>query len=127
MRRWNDIEEEPDIDYRAVEEQVEMRLHTKRMVDCELPEGFTLVTPSPRQYWLEQQLRWAFELEFRSRFGHVTYRHVARYIQQVNDETQLRWAVDEFKGELEGAGVKLENALVLMPKAKVITTIRMAC
>jgi hypothetical protein len=53
------------------------------VADCELPEGFRLINRTPRQYWLDHQLRWAFKL----RFG--THEHVARYHQQVSDEMQM--------------------------------------
>jgi hypothetical protein len=74
---------------------------TKRLADCELPGGFRLITRTPRQYWLEQQLRWSFELAFGE------HRHVARYLQQVSDEMQMQWAIHDFTAELIFKGVSL--------------------
>lgn len=103
---WNDVENVRDPDFRNMDDQVEMRCKAKRLCDCELPEGFKLVTPRPRQYWLDHQLRWGFELSYTPKHMHVTtFRHVARYIQQVTDETQMHWAVDDFTAELISAGV----------------------
>jgi hypothetical protein len=84
-----------------MDDQVEMRMKSKKLVDCTLPEGFRLVTPQPRQYWMEQQLRWAFEIAYGD------YKHVARYIQQVSDEIQMEWAMADFTAELMFAGVRL--------------------
>lgn len=99
---WNDVDGPRDENQaREIDEQVEMRCKTKRLVDCELPEGFRLVTPAPRQYWMNQQLRWAFKLEFGE------HKFVARYHQQVSDEMQMQWAVADFTAELMFKGVSL--------------------
>ena len=100
---WNDVDESPDENYREIEEQVEMRARAKRLVDCELPDGFRLVTPEPKQYWLEHQLRWGFCVAWAG--VHVEYRYVARYLQTVSDEAQLNWTIDDFRRELEAAGI----------------------
>jgi hypothetical protein len=84
-----------------MDEQVEMRCKTKRLADCELPEGFRLVTKTPRQYWIDSQLRWGFELAFGE------HRHIARYIQQVADDVQMQWAIADFTAELMFNGVSL--------------------
>jgi hypothetical protein len=103
---WNDVDSIPDPDYRKMDDQVEMRCKAKRLCDCELPEGFRLVTRFPKQYWLDHQLRWGFELCYTPKHMQVTtYRHVARYLQQVTDETQMHWALDDFTAELITAGV----------------------
>jgi hypothetical protein len=102
VSKWVDAERDPSAI--SVDEQVEMRCKTKRLADCELPEGFHLITRTPRQYWLEQQLRWSFELAFGE------HRHVARYLQQVSDEMQMQWAIHDFTAELMFKGVSLEKA-----------------
>lgn len=101
---WNDVENIPDPIARTADEQVEMRCKTKRLCDCELPEGFKLLTPTPRQYWLDHQLRWCFELAFGE------HRHVARYIQQASDEMQMTWAIQDFTAELMFKGVSIKEA-----------------
>jgi hypothetical protein len=98
---WNDVDNARDPDARSMDEQVEMRCKTKRLADCELPEGFRLTTPAPRQYWLDHQLRWCFELAFGE------HRYVARYIQQASDEMQMKWAIQDFTAELMFKGVSL--------------------
>jgi hypothetical protein len=100
---WNDVENVPDPSARSMDEQVEMRCKTKRLRDCELPEGFRLVTPIPRQYWIESQLRWGFELAFGE------HRHVARYLMQVADDVQMQWAIQDFTAELLFKGVALSQ------------------
>jgi hypothetical protein len=74
-----------------------------RLADCELPQGFRLLTRTPRQYWLEQQLRWSFELAFGE------HRHVALYLQQVSDEMQMQLAIQDFTAELLFKGVSLSQ------------------
>lgn len=101
---WNEVDNARDPGAVTVDEQVEMRCKTKRLADCELPEGFRLITRTPRQYWLEQQLRWSFELAFGE------HRHVARYLQQVSDEMQMQWAIQDFTAELMFKGVSLSQA-----------------
>lgn len=101
---WNDVDGQRDENQaREIDEQVEMRCKSKRLSDCELPEGFRLVTPAPRQYWLNQQLQWAFELRFRDH----PYPHIARYHQQVSDEMQMHWAIADFTAYLLFNGVSL--------------------
>jgi hypothetical protein len=101
---WNDVDNIPDPKARSMDEQVEMRCKTKRLADCELPEGFRLVTKTPRQYWLDQQLRWSFEIAF----GEHSF--VARYDQQVADDIQMQWAIADFTAELLFKGVSLSQA-----------------
>jgi hypothetical protein len=103
---WNDTDDERDERPRNFEEQVEMRRGKKRLEDCELPEGFRLVTPQPRQFWMINQLVWAFKLTWarvdrNGVRGQDEYEHVARYEQRISDEVQLRWALDDFSRELE--------------------------
>lgn len=106
---WNDVEGARDPGAASMDEQVEMRCKTKRLADCELPDGFRLVTRTPRQYWLEQQLRWSFELAF----GEHTF--VARYLQQVSDDMQMQWAIADFTAELMFKGVSLREARQQLP------------
>lgn len=106
---WNEVDNARDPAAVTVDEQVEMRCKTKRLADCELPEGFRLITRTPRQYWLEQQLRWSFELSFGE------HRHVARYLQQVSDEMQMQWAIADFTADLMFKGVSLREARTQLP------------
>lgn len=105
---WNDDDDDPDDRPRSIEEQVQMRAHSKRLEDCTLPEGFRLVTPRPRQFWMDHQLMWAFCLAWTGL--HVEYRFVARYHATVCDEHQLRWALEEFTGELLAAGMPVGDS-----------------
>lgn len=103
---WNDTTNEWDERPRNVEEQVELRRHRKQLAECELPEGFRLVTPYPKQFWMGTQLLWGFKLAWakvdgRGRRGADQYMHVARYEMGISDEVQMRWAVDDFARELE--------------------------
>jgi hypothetical protein len=103
---WNEIDSEWEERPRGTEELVQFRRRKKRLVDCELPEGFRLVTPEPRQFWLGTQVRWGFCLGWakRDRFGNAVGEecfHVARYEPGISDEVQLRWAVDDFTRELD--------------------------
>jgi hypothetical protein len=98
---WNDVDNAPDPTARTMDEQVEMRCKTKRLCDCELPEGFHLATRTPRQFWLNQQLRWGFKLVFGE------HEHVARYLLQVSDDMQMQWAIQDFTAELMFKGVSL--------------------
>jgi len=100
---WNDYDDDPDENYRSIDDQVQMRARAKRLEDCELPEGFRLVTPRPRQFWMDHQLMWGFQLAWSG--VHVEYMFVARYYPTVCDEHQLNWALDEFTGELIAAGM----------------------
>jgi hypothetical protein len=100
---WNDVDNARDPDARTMDEQVEMRRKTKRLVDCELPEGFKLITSAPQQYWLDHQLRWGFKLVFGE------HEHVARYLMQVSDEMQMQWAIQDFTAELLHKGVSLSQ------------------
>jgi len=107
---WNEPEGPAELLIRDAEELLadkEMR-HRKTLKDCTLPEGFRLVTPEPRQFWMEGQLRWGFKLAW----AHVSaqgrgpdeWDFVARYEERVPDEFQMQWAIDEFQGELLAAG-----------------------
>src|SRR5258708_7042660 len=98
---WNDVDNARDADARTMDDQVEMRCKSKRLADCELPEGFRLITRAPRQYWLDHQLRWSFELAFGD------HNFVTRYIEQVSDEMQMQWAIADFTAELLFKGVSL--------------------
>lgn len=98
---------------REVEAQVEMRIRAKRLSDCGLPQGFRLVTPEPRQFWMNSQLIWAFQLEYLG--DSQPRRFVMRYHQQVSDETQMRWALEDFTGELVMTGLKLGDLKEFLP------------
>lgn len=111
---WNEFDDRPDPLAVTVDDQVEMRCKTKRLRDCELPEGFRLRTPAPRQYWLDHQLRWAFEL------GFGEHRYIARYHQQVGDEMQMEWAIQDFTAELLFKGVSLEQARKKLPMRHIV-------
>lgn len=100
---WNEYDDQPDEVCRNIEDQVQMRTHNKRLQDCELPEGFRLVTQQPRQFWIEKQMTLGFCLAWRG--VHVEFMYVARYSPQVRDEVQMSWALDEFTRELEEAGM----------------------
>jgi hypothetical protein len=100
-----------DPNYRLVEDQVEMRLHSKHLAQCELPEGFRLVTPTPKQAWVDQQLMWVFVLGWAPvdiqgrRWCEDRYQSVFRYHQVIPDEIQMQWAVGQFTRELVEAEV----------------------
>jgi hypothetical protein len=98
---WNDVENVPDPSARNMDEQVEMRCKTKRLADCELPEGFRLITRTPRQYCLDSQLRWGFKLAFGE------HEFTARYLMEVADDVQMQWAIQDFTAELLFKGVAL--------------------
>jgi hypothetical protein len=105
----------------TMEAHVEMRTKAKRLAECELPEGFRLITPTPRQYWIDSQLRWSFELAFGE------HRHVARYIQQVADDVQMQWAIQDFTAELLFKGVSLEKIRKLTPREAARHAFKEAC
>jgi hypothetical protein len=98
---WNDVDDVPDPNLRSMDDQVEMRCKTKRLADCELPEGFRLVTRMPRQFWMGHQMVWGFKLVFGE------HEHLARYLLQVSDEMQMQWAIQDFTAELMFKGVSL--------------------
>lgn len=105
---WNDPDTERDERPRNVEEQVQMRRARKTLEDCELPEGFRLVTPQPKQFWMSNQLVWGFKLAWakvdgKGNRGVDEYYHVARYEPRVSDEVQMRWALEDFGRELQGS------------------------
>ena len=78
-------------------------------------EHFRLVTPQPRQYWIAQQMRYCFELEFLD-YDHLQgYRFVARYHDRIPDEAQMRWALEDFRGELIAAGVRVGDIKEFLP------------
>lgn len=101
---WNEMPAEHEPWMRTAEEQVEARRKFKRLPDCELPEGFRLVSPRPKQYWMGNQLVWGFCLAWarvkNGVRGADEYLHVARYYPTVSDEPQMRWAIEDFTAEL---------------------------
>ena len=100
-----------DPNYRAPDDQVEMRLHTKNLSQCELPDGFRLVTPKPKQAWIDHQVRWVFILGWAPvdiqgrRWCEDRYISIFRYCETVPDEIQMQWAVQQFTRELTEAEV----------------------
>ena len=100
---WNDVDGAPDPNLRSMDDQVEMRCKTKRLADCELPEGFRLATRMPKQFWMGHQLIWGFKLTF------GVHEHTARYHQQVSDDVQMQWAIQDFTAELLFKGVSLRE------------------
>jgi hypothetical protein len=112
---WNETDAEWDERPRNIEEQVELRRTRKRLEDCELPEGFRLVTPKPKQFWMSSQVRWGFcvawaKVDGQGLRGADEYFYVARYEPGVTDEVQMRWALDDFSRELDVAGRKVHGA-----------------
>lgn len=100
---WNEYDDQPDEVCRDIEDQVQMRSRAKRLQDCELPDGFRLVTPNPRQFWIQHQMTLGFCLAWQG--VHVEFMYVARYSPQIRDEVQMEWALDEFTRELVEAGM----------------------
>jgi hypothetical protein len=100
-RSWNEDDEVPELrDPRGLEEVIERAWKRKKtLADCELPEEFRLETPRPKQYWMGHQLVWGFclvwaPIKFGVR-GKEEFRFVARYHPHVDDELQMRWAIDD--------------------------------
>lgn len=105
---------------RRIEDQVEMRRKTKRLCDCELPDGFRLVNREPQQFWINSQVVWGFSLgyapmDMKGNPQPDQYRHVARYEPGIGDEPQMRWALDDFTRELEAVGVRLGSVKEHLP------------
>lgn len=133
---WNDPDNERDERPRNVEEQVEQRRKKKRLVDCELPEGFHLVTPWPKQFWIGTQVRWGFQLAWAkvdrngNRGEEETF--VAQYEPTIADEVQMRWALDDFSRKLEVAGTNVKAPALNhkigrdAPRLQVFLTMRVA-
>lgn len=108
---WNDPESPREPRVRHLDELVDLRTHSKRLQDCELPGGFRLVTSTPKQAWVDHQLVWVFVLGWAPvdiqgrRWTEDRYLYVARYHQFVPDEMQIGWAIQDFTRELEVAEV----------------------
>ena len=106
---WHDPDNLPEERCKLIEEQVDARAKRKTLAECGLPEGFRLVTATPKQFWINKQLTWAFMLGWAPmdrqgvRQSEDLYLSVFRYDWRIADELQMRWAVDEFAGELQGA------------------------
>lgn len=84
----------------------------KRLRDCTLPEGFRLVTPEPRQFVMDGQLRYGFKLAWgrvdaQGRRGPDEWAFVARFEEFVPAEFQMQWAIDDFQRELHAGGVNI--------------------
>lgn len=104
---WCELRDVPDPRARLLEEQVEMRRHTKHLKDCWLPEGFKLENAEPRPLRMDGQVRLAFVLSWSDGLGRSPYYFAARYEQTIPDEPQMQWALEEFAMELEAAGLIL--------------------
>lgn len=118
---WNELPEEREPRTREIEEQVELRRHSKCLADCALPDGFRLVTLRPRQYWIGNQLVWGFSLAWarldrKGERGEDEFWHMARYHQTVADEPQVRWALEDFTQDLMNAGVRLGELKEFLPR-----------
>lgn len=104
---WTDDDsKERDPRPKDADEAVEMRRRGKRLQDMELPAGFRLISERPKQHWLVNQLVYGFWLGWAKvdRFGNREpdkYIFFARYYPQVSDEPQMRWAIDDFRRELQ--------------------------
>jgi len=60
-------------------------------------------------------MRYCFELEFLD-YDHLQgYRFVARYHDRIPDEAQMRWALEDFRGELIAAGVRVGDIKEFLP------------
>lgn len=121
---WTDPDEKPEPHCRSVEEKLDLRRHAMRLEDMDLPKGFRLVTPQPKQFWVVNQLVWGFCLAWAKVNKHGerepdAYFHFARYYPTVADEQQMHWAVEDFRREL----VKQEE-LEEKAKVRVYTRVR---
>jgi hypothetical protein len=111
---WNDDTHEWEPRARDADEAVDLRRGRKRLTDCTLPEGFRLLTPEPKQYWIEKTLVWGFtvawgRVDTEGRRGADEYFFVARYEQEVADEFLMQWAIEDFSRELRTAGVDIDG------------------
>lgn len=102
---WNDYDEKPEKKFREMEELVAIRAKAKRLADCSLPEGIRLVTPHPRQFWIENQMVWGFclawgQVDRLGNRGKDEFYHVERYDQRIPDEVQMGWALEAFSTDL---------------------------
>lgn len=127
---WNEADQEWDERAASVEEYIEMRRHSKRLEDCVLPAEFRLLHASPKQYWVNSQLRWGFCLAWarvdgKGRRGVEEYFHFARYEQGLSDEVQMRWAMEDFIRDLEMAE-KVVQVPVHRPKVQVLFVMKVA-
>jgi len=108
---WNEPDNAPEARVRHLDELVDMRAHAKRLEHCELPAGFRLVTPTPKQAWVDHQMVWVFVLGWApvdlqgNRWCEDKYLSVCRYHQAIPDEIQMGWAIQDFQRELECAEV----------------------
>lgn len=103
---WTDTDTERDPRPKDLDEHVEMRRKGKRLQDVELPKGFRLISERVKQHWMLNQLVWGFWLGWGKTDRHGTrgpdeYTHFARFYPQVAEDTQMRWAIDDFRRELE--------------------------
>lgn len=102
---WNEPDNRPDVICREIEQQVDIRARAKRLVDCALPEGFRLLTPRPKQFWIGQQVVWGFclawgQVDRMGNRGKDEFYHVERYDCRIADEVQMEWAITEFSVDL---------------------------
>lgn len=125
---WNEPDARDPDRPRDADEHLEQRRHRKRLKDCSLPEGFRLVTPEPKQFWLDGQVRYAFQLAWGfvdangRRIGDE-WNQVFRYEEGIPDDFQIQWAVEDFGRELEAAGCFTQPA---KPKVAVEFSLRVA-
>lgn len=103
---WTDAGDEREPRCRSVEEKLDRSRKSKHLEDMELPKGFRLVTPQPKQQWVVNQLVWGFWLAWAKVNKHGErvsdeYYHFTRYFPGVGDEPQMRWALEDFSRELE--------------------------
>lgn len=96
--QWNDPDNMPEERCNLIDEQIAARARRKTLRECRLPEGFTLLTLEPKQFWIEKQLTWGFSISFKD------FWYVARYDWRIADEIQMTWALDEFRRELDEVG-----------------------
>lgn len=120
---WNEVDELLDPRPKGIDDQVEMRRRNKPLAECSLPEGFRLVTPTAKQFWIKGQLTWCFELAWapidrKGNRGEDQHKHVSRYIWTVPDELQLCWALSDFMKELADKDVKLGSLKEQEPKRR---------
>ena len=102
----------------GTDETIDESRKRKRLEDCTLPEGFTLVTPRPRQMVMEGLLIWSFILKFEPWSGdRRTLYHVARYELRIPDDMQMSWALSDFTRDLVEDGVDVGEAAAFVSGA----------
>lgn len=107
----------------SYEEKIDERRRMPKLVDCSLPEGMTLVTPTPKQAVVSGLCVWVFILRFECVVnGSVErYTHAARYESILPEDVQMRWAIGDFTKALEREGIVVGEVSLLgeevLPKA----------